>query len=89
MITNASFEGKINSIKIVGHADISGTFDHNLELSRKRAETVADYFKQAYPELANFIETEGKSYKEPIYNEDGTVNMKASRRVEFKIILNY
>ncbi len=89
VLTNETFEGKINTIKIEGHADISGTFEHNLELSQKRAESVADYFRQTYPELAAFIETEGKSYKEPIYNEDGTVNNKASRRVEFKIILNY
>ena len=57
-------------------------------MSKKRAENVAKYCKEVYPELASLIETEGKSYTEPIYNEDGTVNNKASRRVEFKVILN-
>ncbi len=35
------------------------------------------------------ITSEGKSFSEPIYYEDGSVNMDASRRVEFKAILLY
>lgn len=89
VVTAEDFNGKISSVKIEGHTDISGDYDYNLKLSEKRAESVAEYCKKAYPELAPFIETEGKSYSEPIYNEDGTVNNKASKRVEFKIILNY
>ena len=88
VVTAEDFNGKISSVRIEGHTDISGDYDYNLKLSKKRAESVADYCKKAYPELAPFIETEGKSYSEPIYNDDGSVNMAASRRVEFKIILN-
>ena len=77
------------TIKIEGHTDTIGTYEYNLDLSKKRAENVAKYCKEVYPELASLIQTEGKSYSEPIYNDDGTVNSKASRRVEFKIILNY
>ncbi|MBR6753527.1 MAG: hypothetical protein IKM05_05810 [Clostridia bacterium] len=30
---------------------------------------------------------QGRSYSDPVYNPDGTVNMEASRRVEFKFRL--
>ena len=87
LVNGGNFEGKISAIKIDGHTDTIGTYEYNLDLSKKRAENVAKYCKEVYPELASLIETEGKSYTEPIYNEDGTVNNKASRRVEFKVIL--
>lgn len=53
-------------MKIEGHTDVSEFSEYNLKLSQKRAESVAEYCKKAYPELAAYIETEGKSYKESI-----------------------
>jgi chemotaxis protein MotB len=37
--------------------------------------------------LRGMMTANGKSYSNPIYNADGTVNMDASRRVEFKFRL--
>jgi chemotaxis protein MotB len=34
--------------------------------------------------LRDILTAKGKSYSDPIFNADGTVNMDASRRVEFK-----
>ena len=38
-------------------------------------------------ELQSIVTANGRSYSNPIYNDDGTVNMDASRRVEFKFRL--
>jgi len=37
--------------------------------------------------LQNLLTAKGRSYSDPVYNADGTVNMAASRRVEFKFRL--
>ena len=34
--------------------------------------------------LRDILTAKGRSYSNPIYHADGTVNMDASRRVEFK-----
>ena len=33
------------------------------------------------------LTAKGRSYSDPVYNSDGSVNMDASRRVEFKFRL--
>ena len=43
---------------------------------------------EADPQLEEYITTKGFSYDKPIFAEDGSVNMDASRRVEFRFILN-
>ncbi len=84
-----SNDERVSSVKVVGHTDISGSYDYNLDLSERRAKSVVDYCTETHPEIADIIKAEGKSYSEPIYNEDGSVNMEASRRVEFKAMLQY
>ena len=42
---------------------------------------------EADPELEEHITTKGFSYDKPIFAEDGSVDMDASRRVEFRFIL--
>lgn len=42
---------------------------------------------EADPELEEYITTKGFSYDKPIFAEDGSVDMDASRRVEFRFIL--
>ena len=37
--------------------------------------------------LRSILTATGRSYSDPVYNADGTVNMDASRRVEFKFSL--
>ena len=42
---------------------------------------------EADPQLEEYITTKGFSYDKPIFAEDGSVDMDASRRVEFRFIL--
>lgn len=90
----------INNIIIQGHTDsqsFSGLktkneqFAKNMELSLKRANSVADYiFRTNYnknysEELRSKLVVEGKSFAEPILKADGTEDFDKSRRVELKL----
>lgn len=93
-ILNSDAEEYVSEIQIIGHTDTSGEYDYNMELSQKRAETVRDYClglsslnKNQKEKLKGMLKPVGKSYDEPIYDGD-KVNMEASRRVEFKIMMN-
>ena len=66
----------------------------NLELSQERALSVASYCLQMQGlseeqlgMLRSILTAKGRSFSDPIYNGDGTINMDASRRVEFKFRL--
>ncbi len=87
----------IKEIRIEGNADQSGEYEYNKKLSEKRAEAVKTYCleseknglseqdREQFSEIGIAV---GNSYDNPVYKEDGTVDMDASRRVEFKFILN-
>ena len=70
------------------------TYLANLRLSQNRALSVAEYCLQLSSltrsqimQLQNLLTAKGRSYSDPIYRSDGTVDMDASRRVEFKFRL--
>ncbi len=84
----------LGEIVIEGHTDTQGEYLMNLELSQQRALTVAKYCLQMSgltdeqrEYLRNILTAKGKSYSDPIRNEDGSVNMDQSRRVEFQFRL--
>ena len=84
----------VGEIIIEGHTDSSGTYLKNLQLSQARALSVAEYcltmplLSSAQRELLQKILTaKGRSNNDLVYNADGTENMEASRRVEFKFNL--
>lgn len=86
----------VAEIIIEGHADMSGDYLSNLNLSQQRALSVVSYFlsdtfygltAQEKEQLRSIVTANGRSWVAPVYNEDGTVNMEASRRVEFKFRL--
>lgn len=81
----------VSEIIIEGHTDTDGSYLYNLELSQQRAFSVARYcltesngiISQSEVEMLRGVLTaNGKSYSNPIYKEDGTVDLDASRRVE-------
>jgi len=81
----------VSEIIIEGHTDTTGNYLFNLDLSQKRAYSVANYClaegsKILSPEeleaLRSVITTSGRSFTDPVYKADGTVDMEASRRVE-------
>ena len=94
VLLQPEYDDFLGEIIVEGHTDTQGTYLVNLELSQERALSVASYclempqLRQAQlSKLRSILTAKGKSYSDPIYNTDGTVNMDASRRVEFKFRL--
>ncbi|NCB36637.1 MAG: OmpA family protein, partial [Clostridia bacterium] len=84
----------LGEIIIEGHTDTQGTYLSNLELSQQRALTVATYClempgltEQQQTKLRQVLTAKGRSYSDPVYADNGVVDMDASRRVEFKFRL--
>ena len=85
------YDDFLGEIIIEGHTDTLGNYLDNLELSQERALSVAAFCLEM-PELSqkqlsklrNILTAKGRSFSDPIYYSDGTINMDASRRVEFK-----
>ncbi|MBE5802490.1 MAG: OmpA family protein [Clostridiales bacterium] len=94
VLLRPEYSDYLGEIIIEGHTDTQGDYLPNLELSQERALSVATYCLQMpgltgeQAELLRAILTaKGRSFSDPVYNTDGTINMDASRRVEFKFRL--
>ena len=83
----------VGEIIIEGHTDTSGEYLRNLELSQARALAVASYClggemtritAEEKRMLQGIITANGRYFADPVYKEDGSVDMNASRRVVFK-----
>lgn len=83
------YDGFIKSVAVQGHTDTAGDYDSNQKLSEERANNVLACCLEALDNpgdrerIEKLFYTEGCSYNYPIYKEDGTVDMDASRRVVF------
>jgi len=90
----------IDSIIIQGHTDsqafagltnINDQFIYNMDLSTKRANSVAAYmlegkYNKKYNEgFRHMITVEGRSFNDLIYDDKGNEDMAKSRRVEIKL----
>lgn len=85
----------ISKIIIEGHTDDVGSYMYNLDLSQKRAYSVAEFIvgdeigEYKYKEsVITSIVAIGRSKAELKMNEDNSVNREASRRVELKYEVN-
>lgn len=87
----------ISEIIIEGHTDTVGTYLYNLRLSEERAAAVADYCfsdsqslfdADTLESIRSLVTVSGRSFSDPVYNDDGTINADASRRVEIKFRLS-
>lgn len=95
ILMSEEFKDYISEIIIEGHTDTQGTYLFNLELSQKRALAVASFCLSDDGNVAlndidylrAIITASGKSFSNPVYSNDGTVDMEKSRRVEFKFRL--
>lgn len=94
VLMRPEYEEFVGEIIIEGHTDTAGTYLTNLKLSQNRALSVAEYCLQLpgltngqVAKLQNLLTAKGRSFSDPIYRADGTVDMDASRRVEFKFRL--
>jgi len=79
-------ENSEQKMKIIGHTDLTGTFEDNMILSKERAESVKQYLvsKGVDP---NRLVTEGKGPTQPVVQGTDEVSSKKNRRTEF-VLLN-
>lgn len=96
VLLKPEYRDYISEIIIEGHTDTESGYIYNLGLSQERALSVATYIlkdnssvlsKEQLNELRTIITANGRSYSAPVFKEDGSVDMDASRRVEFKFRL--
>lgn len=71
-------------IDIIGHADSAGTDEYNLDLSRRRASTVAGYLV-GRGVLADRLYVDGRGESAPIASNDTPAGKAQNRRVEILI----
>lgn len=90
-IDNVVVQGHTDSQSFSGLSTVDEQFAKNMELSLKRANSVAQYMfktnfdKQYSEKLRSMMAVEGKSFANPVLKEDGTEDYAKSRRVELKL----
>jgi outer membrane protein OmpA-like peptidoglycan-associated protein len=72
------------SVKISGHTDTTGSEGHNLTLSKRRADVVAEYLVNNGVDI-NRVETFGLGSAKPIVTNTTDEGRKKNRRVELLI----
>ena len=92
VLLQPKYEDYLGEIIVEGHTDSTGDYIRNLKLSQDRALNVAVYClgivnREQRALMQNILTAKGRSSSDLIYNEDGTENRDASRRVEFKFSL--
>lgn len=96
VLLKSGFREYVAEIIIEGHTDTQGTYLYNLKLSQERALSVANFCLQddngiltekETQDLREIVTANGRAFSDPVYYDDHTVNMDASRRVEFKFRL--
>jgi OOP family OmpA-OmpF porin len=70
-------------IQVVGHTDSDGDDASNIDLSKRRAESVKNELVTNFNIDAARIETDGKGESVPIADNNTSVNKARNRRVEF------
>lgn len=82
-VANVLKENEAVKIKIVGHTDSDGDDSKNMELSKKRAESVKNALINEFQISSSRMETEGKGESMPISKNDTPEGKAQNRRVEF------
>ena len=96
VLMSEKYQDYLAEVRIDGYTDTSGDYLYNLQLSQERALAVANYLIESCSsfltaeEQANLqskLTANGHSMSNPVYTEDGQIDMDASRRVEIKFSL--
>ncbi len=74
-------------VLVEGHTDSTGPYDHNLDLSLRRAQSVANYMT-GLEVLANRFRIMGYGEDQPIASNETAHGRQANRRVEIAIFAN-
>lgn len=73
------------AIQVAGHTDSTGSVEHNMDLSRRRAESVARYLESR--EVAPVrLDTEGYGPHRPVAGNDTARGRSLNRRVELTFV---
>jgi len=75
------------SIILVGHSDSTGELSQNIELSKNRAQAVADRLINSHSIDQSRISAEGIGFLSPKTNNSTEISRKKNRRVEAVLIL--
>lgn len=73
------------SIHVTGYTDSTGSFEYNIKLSEKRAESVAVYFKAQGIHPARLF-TQGRGPQNPVASNDTRAGRALNRRVELTLV---
>ncbi len=70
------------NLLVVGHTDNQGSYDHNMNLSKRRAESVARALVEDYNVAENRLRAAGVGYLSPVASNDTAPGRARNRRVE-------
>ena len=73
------------SIHITGYTDSTGTFEHNIKLSERRADSVGSYFHAQGIPPARLV-TRGRGPQDPVASNDTPDGRTRNRRVELMLV---
>ena len=82
-VANVLKENEAVRIKIIGHTDSDGDDSNNMELSKKRAQSVKNALMNEFQISSSRMETDGKGESIPFTKNDTSVGKAQNRRVEF------
>jgi outer membrane protein OmpA-like peptidoglycan-associated protein len=86
-VVNVFLEFPDTNILVQGHTDNTGSEAYNLELSKKRAQTVVDYLKSKGV-AANRLSMEGLGQTMPRFDNSTAEGRSKNRRVEIAVVAN-
>jgi len=91
LVVDPKIKPYLDKIIIEGHTDSDGGYLYNLNLSQARAYSVMNFLlslKMAKDyDIKKYILASGRSYLDPILDENGKEDKEASRRIEIKFLL--
>ncbi len=83
LLTQLDTYQEISSIEVVGHTDSRGAEDYNQGLSERRAASVSDFLKNAYPQMN--ITSKGMGESSPVATNSTPEGRQLNRRVEVQV----
>lgn len=73
-----------NTIEIVGHTDSTGPYQHNMNLSQRRAQSVADYMRNQGVNSMR-LQVSGVGPNQPVADNNTAQGRQQNRRVEINL----
>ncbi|EPN29324.1 OmpA/MotB domain-containing protein, partial [Pseudomonas syringae pv. actinidiae ICMP 19096] len=73
-------------IVIAGHTDVTGSPEHNLELSRARAASVRDWMQRMGDISDSCFAVQGFGASQPVASNDTEAGRAANRRVDIRLV---